>query len=64
VKALKYFKISCDGNHAPSCFNIGVMLSKGDSGVPKDEQAFLVYKKKTEELIKSYGGKLGGKTVA
>jgi TPR repeat protein len=64
VKALNLFKISCANNHAPSCFNIAVMHNKGDIGIPVDQAVFKEYKDKTEELVKVYGGRIGGTKTA
>ena len=64
LKELKYFKISCDNKHAPSCFNIAVMHNKGDTGVPANTEVFKEYKQRTDELVKQYGGQLGGKKAA
>ena len=63
-KALRYFKSSCENKHAPSCFNVAVMMSKGDKGVPADSEAFSEYRQKTEELVKSFGGQIGGTKIA
>jgi TPR repeat protein len=42
--------------HAPSCYNLAVMYTQGDDGVPKDEEKAKEFQKKTEELISTFGG--------
>lgn len=48
------------GAHAPSCFNLAVMYENGDDGVPADKQKAEDFKRKTEEMIQTFGG-FGGK---
>jgi TPR repeat protein len=42
--------------HAPSCYNLAVMYTQGDDGVPKDEAKAKEFQKKTEEMISTFGG--------
>ncbi|CAJ1954427.1 unnamed protein product [Cylindrotheca closterium] len=44
------------GAHPPSCFNLAVMYSNGDDGVPKDPAKAEEFKRKTEEMIQRFGG--------
>ena len=37
IKARDYLEKSCNTNHAPSCYNLAVLYSKGDLGIEKDE---------------------------
>lgn len=46
----------CGRAHAPSCFNLAVMYSNGDDGVAKDQEKAAQYRKRTNELVKLYGG--------
>ena len=55
-KALIMFDKACKQNHGPSCFNLAVMYKNGDIGVPMDETKFHIYRDKTNELVRSYGG--------
>lgn len=36
------------------------MYNKGDVGVPSDSVKFEEYKRQTDELVKTYGGKIEG----
>lgn len=63
VRAVELLKKACDGNHAPSCFNLAVLFKKGDTGVAPNEEQHLVYKDKTEELVQRYGGLKSRKTA-
>lgn len=47
---------SCGRSHAPSCFNLAVMYSMGDDGVPQNKEKAKEFKAKTDELVKLYGG--------
>lgn len=42
--------------HAPSCYNLAVMYTMGDEGIPKDEEKADMYQKQTEELVDKFGG--------
>lgn len=46
----------CERGNAPSCFNLAVMYKNGDDGVDKDLDKAQKYKKRTEELVKMFGG--------
>ena len=46
----------CSRRHPPSCYNLAVMYTQGDEGVEKDEQKAKEFQKKTEELVKHFGG--------
>ena len=56
-RAKELLEAACaTGAHGPSCFNLAVMYENGDDGVPKDPAKAEEYKKKTEEMIKRFGG--------
>jgi TPR repeat protein len=42
--------------HAPSCYNLAVMYTQGDDGVPKDQDKADEFQKKTEEMVNKFGG--------
>lgn len=44
------------GAHAPSCFNLAVMYENGDDGIPADPKKAEEFKKRTEEIIQTFGG--------
>ena len=44
------------GSHAPSCFNLAVMYENGDDGIPADPVKAEEFKKKTEEMVRRFGG--------
>ncbi|KAJ7423955.1 Cytochrome c oxidase assembly factor 7A [Willisornis vidua] len=50
VVARDYYTKACDGNFAPSCFNLGVIYLQGAPGVPKDMGSALKYSLKACEL--------------
>lgn len=56
VRAEKILLRGCDRGHAPSCYNVAVMYTQGDDGVPADEEKAKLYQKKTEELVERFGG--------
>jgi len=56
LKAENLLVNGCDRGHAPSCYNLAVMYTQGDDGIPKDEQKAADYQKKTEEMVEKYGG--------
>lgn len=56
VKAEELLVLGCGRGHAPSCYNVAVMYTQGDEGVPVDDKKADKFKKKTEELVKQYGG--------
>ena len=56
-RAEELLKAACrTGAHAPSCFNLAVMYSNGDDGVPADSVKAEEYKKKTEQAVQTLGG--------
>ena len=61
-KAIDYFTKACDANFAPSCYNLAVMFKFGDQGVEKNPELFEKYKKRTNDLIQTYGGVSGTRT--
>ena len=63
LKAIEYFERSCAANHAPSCFNLAVMYKNGDTGIPKSEEKFAAYKRKTDELVGVYGSVTGSRVA-
>lgn len=63
AKALDLLKRACEGNHAPSCYNLAVLFKNGDVGVEKSEEQYKNYKVRTEELVARYGGLKGRKTA-
>ncbi|XP_027318730.1 cytochrome c oxidase assembly factor 7 [Anas acuta] len=50
VAARDYYTKACDGNFAPSCFNLSVIYLQGAPGVPKDMNRALKYSLKGCEL--------------
>jgi len=46
----------CERGNAPSCFNLAVMYKNGDDGVDVDLDKAERYKRRTEELVKMFGG--------
>ena len=57
IRAKDLLHLGCiERGHAPSCYNLAVMYTMGDDGVPKDEQKAEMYQKKTEELVDKFGG--------
>jgi TPR repeat protein len=42
--------------HAPSCYNLAVMYTQGDDGVPKNEGKAKEFQNKTEEMVNNFGG--------
>mmetsp|Transcript_10026 Transcript_10026/g.29663 ORF Transcript_10026/g.29663 Transcript_10026/m.29663 type:complete len:363 (-) Transcript_10026:219-1307(-) len=56
VKAAELLVQGCERGHAPSCYNVAVMYTQGDDGVPASEERADLFKKKTEELVKQFGG--------
>lgn len=51
--------IACDGGHAPSCRLLAVMYRHGDKGIEANEEKYLDYRKRTEELVKQRGSMMG-----
>jgi len=43
-------------SHAPSCYNLAVMYTQGDDGVPVDPEKAKQFQDKTDELVNKYGG--------
>jgi len=57
IKARDLLDLACmQRGHAPSCYNLAVMYSLGDDGIPKDEEKAEEYQKKTEEFVEKFGG--------
>lgn len=44
------------GSHATSCHNLAVMYTHGDDGVPADEAKAEEYQRKTDEMVRQFGG--------
>lgn len=42
--------------HAPSCYNLAVMYTQGDDGVPADPDKARQFQQKTEEMVQQFGG--------
>mmetsp|Transcript_4721 Transcript_4721/g.8197 ORF Transcript_4721/g.8197 Transcript_4721/m.8197 type:complete len:343 (-) Transcript_4721:1503-2531(-) len=42
--------------HAPSCYNLAVMYTQGDDGVPCDPDKARKFQEKTEEMVNQFGG--------
>jgi len=56
-RAERLLQKACDERgHAPSCYNLAVMYTQGDDGVPIDPEKSNRYQAKTEELVKKFGG--------
>jgi len=55
-RAAELLQRGCERGHAPSCYNMAVMFTQGDEGVPKDTEKAKEYQKKTEELVERFGG--------
>mmetsp|Transcript_1765 Transcript_1765/g.5154 ORF Transcript_1765/g.5154 Transcript_1765/m.5154 type:complete len:374 (+) Transcript_1765:107-1228(+) len=55
-RAASLLNKGCDRGHAPSCYNLAVMYTQGDDGVPQSDEKAEVYKKKTEEHVDMFGG--------
>lgn len=63
IKAEQLLLSGCNRGHAPSCYNLAVMYTQGDDGIPQDEQKANEFQKKTEEMVEKYGGfGFGGST--
>ena len=60
VKAMEHLRRACEGNHAPSCYNLAIMFKKGDTGVQPDPELFEKFKVRTEELVEMAKGQLTG----
>lgn len=57
IKAKELLEMGCvQRGHAPSCYNLAVMYTMGDDGVPKDEEKAEMYQKKTQDLVDKFGG--------
>lgn len=56
ARAEKLLLQSCVRAHAPSCYNLAVMYNMGDDGVERDQLKAEEMEKKTQELVKLYGG--------
>jgi TPR repeat protein len=63
IKAASLLEKSCYLNQATSCFNLAVMYKHGDVGIPANNDKYLEYKKKTEDLVAQYGS-LSGTRIA
>ena len=55
-RAERLLQQGCDRGHAPSCYNLAVMYTQGDDGVPQSDEKADVYKKKTEDHVERFGG--------
>mmetsp|Transcript_5869 Transcript_5869/g.12331 ORF Transcript_5869/g.12331 Transcript_5869/m.12331 type:complete len:191 (+) Transcript_5869:877-1449(+) len=55
-RAEELLRNGCDRGHAPSCYNLAVMYTQGDDGVPQSDEKADLYKKKTEEYVERFGG--------
>eukprot|EP00979_Chaetoceros_neogracilis_P016514 scaffold8271_cov258-Chaetoceros_neogracile.AAC.3 len=56
-RAQQLLSRACEqSGHAPSCYNLAVMYTQGDEGIPKDEEKAKVYQAKTEEYVDKFGG--------
>jgi hypothetical protein len=56
-RAERLLQKACDERgHAPSCYNLAVMYTQGDDGVPADTEKANKYQEKTEELVNKFGG--------
>ena len=58
-RAAQSLTVACDGGHAPSCRLLAVLFRNGDTGVEKDEQKYLNFRSRTEELVKQRGSMMG-----
>ena len=55
-RAERLLQQGCDRGHAPSCYNLAVMYTQGDDGVPQSDEKADVYRKKTEDHVERFGG--------
>ena len=56
-RAERLLQLACnERGHAPSCYNLAVMYTQGDDGIPVDIEKSKTYQAKTEELVKKFGG--------
>jgi len=63
IRAEKLLSQGCNRGHAPSCYNLAVMYTQGDEGVPINEEKAKELQKKTEDMVERYGGfGFGGST--
>ena len=57
IRAKNLLQLGCEERgHAPSCYNLAVMYTMGDDGIPKDEGKAEMYQNKTEEYVDKFGG--------
>lgn len=57
LRARDLLHLGCmERSHAPSCYNLAVMHTMGDDGIPQDPKKAEIYQKKTEELVDKFGG--------
>mmetsp|Transcript_29913 Transcript_29913/g.34101 ORF Transcript_29913/g.34101 Transcript_29913/m.34101 type:complete len:387 (-) Transcript_29913:24-1184(-) len=57
VRAAQLLTQACMvSNHAPSCYNLTVMYTQGDDGVPADPEKAEQFRTKTDEMVNKYGG--------
>ena len=56
IYARELLERGCSRGHAPSCYNLAVMFTQGDEGIEVDEEKAKEFQKKTEELVKRFGG--------
>jgi len=63
MRAEQLLLSGCERGHAPSCYNLAVMYTQGDVGIPQDQLKADEFQKKTEEMVERYGGfGFGGST--
>ena len=55
-RAERLLQQGCDRGHAPSCYNLAVMYTQGDDGVPQSDEKADVYRSKTEDHVERFGG--------
>lgn len=61
-KAVEYLKLACDANHTRSCYNLAVLFKKGDDGITPNNEQFIYYKERTQDLAKQFGSVEGRRT--
>mgnify|MGYP005846129087 CR=1 FL=1 len=56
-RAEKLLLQACNsGSHATSCHNLAVMYTHGDDGIPADPAKAEEYQRKTDKMVKEFGG--------
>ena len=57
IRAEQLLLRACQANaHAPSCYNLAVMYTQGDDGIPADPEKAKKFQEKTEEMVQRFGG--------